>query len=227
MPQTKLIERDPFRDILPDEAELDAKLSAAAADYIHDALKRGARIGAAEIGISPSFDVLNPEVISWLQKYTGLMANTVNRHLVENIRGALEAGIENGETFGDMRGRVLEAMGAVRDDAGKIVADDKLTYRAEMISRTETDRAQNAGRQEQLQEAGAKVKRWRANPGACEFCAELDGTEIGVEETFFDRGSQMTVTSDDGEERNMLLDYSDTEYPPLHPNCTCIAEYDL
>lgn len=224
---SKIIERDPFEAFLPDLAKYDALLAEVASDYVRDAINRGVRIGAAEIGIHPSFDVLNPEVLPWLEKYTGLMANTVNRNLVESIRTALSAGIENGETLREVRNRVLESMGCTRDDKGKIVADDKAKYRAEMITRTETDRAQNAGRQVQLQESGAKTKVWRANPGACEFCQELDGMTVGVEENFFDRGTQITVVDGDDSERHLVLNYSDTPYPPLHPNCLCVTEYSF
>lgn len=232
IPNTKIIERDPLKHIIPDIDEYNQRLAQTAYEYVRDAVIRGMQIGAAEVSVVPGFDVTNPEVSKFLQQYVGLMANTVNRAMVEKIRGVLTSGLEQGQSFREMRPAILEALGCARDENGKIVADKGAKYKADLIARTETDRAQNAGRQAQLQEAGAKAKVWRAAPGACEFCAALDGMTVGVEENFFQRGDSISLEREDSTEDSpsastLHLDYSDTPYPPLHPNCLCITEYEF
>lgn len=222
----KISERDPISAFLPDDGEWNLALQELARDYVRDALKTGLQSGAAEIGLAASMDVFNPEVLRFLETYVIRLAGNVHETVTNKIRDAIGEGLQQGESYRDIRGRVLEAFGCKRNEAGKIIADEKLKYRAEMIARTETDRAQNAGRQLQLEEAGAKRKVWKANPGACEFCQALDGTTIGVGEDFFKRGD--TFSADvDGTERTLKLDYSDTPHPPLHPNCLCVTEYSF
>lgn len=223
----KVINHDPISGFLPDRGHYDNRLKEIAYDYVRDAIQRGVKIGAAEIDIQPSFDVLNPDVIDFINNYTIRLAGSVNDTVIGKIRDSISDGLQQGLTYPEMRDSVLESMGCARGDNGNIIADDAASYRAEMIARTETDRAQNAGRDAQLTEAGAKIARWRANPGCCEFCAEMDGMEVAVGENFFQQGDQIIVTDDDGNERGMLLDYADTPYPPLHPNCLCVVEYDF
>ncbi len=222
----KILERDPLSPFMPDPGEWDIRLADIARDYVRDALNTGLQSGAAEIGLEASMDVFNPEVLRFLETYTIRLAGNVHATVTDKIRAAIGEGLQQGESYRDIRGRVLEAFGCKRDEAGKIVADEKLRYRAEMIARTETDRAQNAGRQLQLEQAGAKRKVWKANPGACEFCQALDGKTIDVGEDFFKRGDTFSAEVD-GKERTLKLDYSDTPHPPLHPNCLCVTEYEF
>jgi hypothetical protein len=118
-------------------------------------------------------------------------------------------------------------MGCERDASGKIVAGAKAKYRAEMIARTEVSRAENTGRDMQLVAAGAKVKRWVANGGACAYCQAIDGMQVGAKELFFRRGDGVTITNEEGKDATMKLDYSDTRVPPLHPHCRCTVQYDF
>jgi len=77
-------------------------------------------------------------------------------------------------------------------------------YRTETIARTETLKASNEGRNEAWKQGidegfvnPNSLKRWQAEGSACDICAPLDGTEVGV-----------------------LLSFPEGD-PPRHPNCRC------
>ena len=219
MPQTKIMERDPAAHLLPEIAEWDLMLAEVAYDYVRDAIRRGVRIGAAEINITPTLltGVDNPAVTEWLADYTIRLAGRVNQTTADMVRDTLVQGIDAGEDLRKLTGRVQEAMG---DEANKV--------RSKMIANTETARAERAGTERQMRDAGAVRKVWRTNDGACEFCTPLDGRTIEIDENFFSRGSSTPGNErEDGTTASMHLDYSDTPHPPLHPNCRCDTLYEF
>ena len=66
--------------------------------------------------------------------------------------------------------------------------------------------------------AGVTVLRWAANPGACPFCAGLDGKVAGVLKNFVNAGQGV----DGGEGTDGPLVPSDNiGHPPLHNGCEC------
>jgi len=215
---------DPAANFLPD---FDAKLAGAVYDYIRDLVRQGIQAAASEADITPSLEVTNPEVQTWLGKYTGLLANRANETLAEKVRAAISEGLREGESYRAMRPRVLEALGCKRDAAGKIIADKQAKYTADRIAHTESHRAVNMGKDVQMKDFGAVRKVWQANAGACPFCAALDGKTIEIEGAFFRRGDTFTIEDEDGNPQAMKLDYSDTDVPPLHPNCCCVTGYEF
>jgi hypothetical protein len=212
---TKGVEQDPLTVYAVDWAAYDLLLAEATRDYLLNAIQRGAA------SLDASLDVTNPHVLHWIQHYSGLMANRVSDTVREGIRQALIEGIQAGESSRAMRDRVLEAFGCKRDEVGKIIADEKLKYRAEMIARTEDHRAQTAGQRETARQMGAVSIVWEAAPSACEFCAAIDGRVVGVADNFYAKGDSMSITDSEGNERTMHFDYSDVEGPPAHPWCRC------
>lgn len=95
----------------------------------------------------------------------------------------------------------------------QMFTDTALQQRAELIARTETLRAANAGQTAMWQEAannGLLVPNetsevWIITPDdrLCPDCAELDGQTIDLGDSF-----------DGGK-------FGTTDYPPLHPDCRC------
>jgi hypothetical protein len=87
----------------------------------------------------------------------------------------------------------------------------QLNYRAEMIARTETARASNAGQQEAWDQAvdqglldpAGTLKVWIAAADCCDDCAD--------------------VADSDGVPLDEMFDTSEgpLDGPPLHPNCRC------
>lgn len=213
---------DPVERFLPDLSELNAELEPIARRYISRAIRSGILLAARELN-RPPLTMSTPEVAEFIRDYTGLMANRVNRTLVERIREALVAGLTEGDSYRALRDRLLQATGCqVMED--RIVAGKYAQYCAERIARTESARANNAGAVYQAADAGATRKVWRTNAGCCEFCEPLEGMVVGIAEPFFPLGA--TVTDRTGE-RTMALDYCDTDFPPLHPNCTCYISYEF
>lgn len=89
--------------------------------------------------------------------------------------------------------------------------------RALTIAQTEIAKAYNFGADETIRQAqenqliGKVIKRWNTagDLNVCSHCADLNGTEVGMEEYFYD-GSKIV---------------EDGLYPPLHPRCACAIQY--
>lgn len=89
---------------------------------------------------------------------------------------------------------------------------------AERITRTEVAWAANRGIVDSYRRSGVVVaKQWLTAPDACSYCAPMNGQIVGLEETYFDEGSEWLGNA----ETPLKLDYRDVEEPPLHPNCRC------
>ena len=104
-----------------------------------------------------------------------------------------------------LRGDVQAAMesGMSNDDLADLIADNYAfsDARAEMIARTETAFADVQGNLTAYKESGVvQGKTGIAAPTCCEFCQELDGVTVGIDEDFPNEGG-------DG--------------PPLHSQCVC------
>ena len=67
--------------------------------------------------------------------------------------------------------------------------------------------------------AGVTVLRWVANPGACPFCASMDGRVAGVQQNFVNAGQG--VDGGEGTEGPMVPS-DNIGHPPLHGNCECL-----
>lgn len=210
---------DPLGEFLPDAAEWDLLLAGDVLPYVQESLRNGSTVAGRQIGIEPTLNVQNPKVAEWIARYTGLLANRVSETVREKIREALLAGLDEGISSRQMRHRVLEAFGCIRDEAGKIRADEALRYRSEMIARTETARAESSGFREQAKEAGITEVEWLSAPDACDWCAEMDGRIVAIDKPFFGRGDTFTIQDEEGAEHALHLNYADVEGPPLHPWC--------
>jgi len=65
--------------------------------------------------------------------------------------------------------------------------------------------------------AGISYLVWRANPGACPLCQEMDGKRVGIKEYFLTSGE--SVTSDD--RPGGISADANIAGPPLHQGCEC------
>lgn len=90
--------------------------------------------------------------------------------------------------------------------------------RAMTIAMTESAAAYNFGADQGIRQAqgdyliGKCIKRWSTSgdDNVCTHCDELEGEEVGMEETFFSGNK---------------VDYTEGLFPPLHPRCACAIEY--
>lgn len=152
---------------------------------------------AAELGIS--FDVLQPGLLDYTEKEAAWLVTQVTDTTKANVRAALQAGLDAGESVPDIAKRIRESDAAF----GKA--------RSELIARTETTRVTNGAQRDSLSayaaEEGATVsKSWlTARDGRVrDHHAALDGEKVGIDETF-----------------------SDGSEAPHEPNCRCTLTYSL
>jgi len=95
------------------------------------------------------------------------------------------------------------------------------TTRADLIVRTETIRAWNYASELGWKQSGVVEKKQRytaLDERVCEFCWPMNWKIVGINEKYFNKWTVM-IWADWHE---LKLDYSDTPYPPLHPNCRCV-----
>ncbi|MDD5486687.1 MAG: phage portal protein [Dehalococcoidales bacterium] len=65
--------------------------------------------------------------------------------------------------------------------------------------------------------AGVKYLVWRANPGACPLCQEMDGKRVGIQEYFLAPNESVTPSERPG---GLVNEYN-LAGPPLHESCSC------
>ena len=95
--------------------------------------------------------------------------------------------------------------------------------RAESVARTETFRIANEAAKQGWKDSGVvKTMKWYTaeDEMVCEFCSQMDGKIISVDDNFLDNGDSLKG-SDGG---IMNVDYSDVGAPPLHTNCRCFSQ---
>ena len=88
--------------------------------------------------------------------------------------------------------------------------------RSEKIARTETIRAQNKAEIAVWEQSGVvsgKVWFTPMDERTCPDCEVMNGTELGLSESYFNKG--------DTTEQGLNLNYEDVDGPPLHPQCRC------
>jgi HK97 family phage portal protein len=88
--------------------------------------------------------------------------------------------------------------------------------RAEKDAQNESRRMGNALSRLFYTAAGVTVLKWRANPGACPLCQEMDGRTAGIRGTFAGKGDTI-----EGEGTAPLTTDTDIFAPPLHGGCEC------
>lgn len=111
-------------------------------------------------------------------------------------------------------------------------SDDVSTKRAELVARTETNRAFTMAQYEadkqfikQNELEGKAYKRWKTRSAApCAFCKSLeDEGLIPFDINFRDLGEVVTVGS--GEDKKTLkINFESLQAGNAHPNCSCIYE---
>jgi len=152
---------------------------------------------------------ITPEIEKFIRDSLSKMANSFNEQTLEDMGTTIADGLSAGESIASIS-RELEAG-----------CNDLEGYRADRLARTETMRASNQATKEAYKQCGFTEIQWYAQPSACEACAEMDGTIVGVEENFLNQGESVDYTDDNGDQSSYTADYSDVETPPLHPNCEC------
>lgn len=171
-------------------------------------VKEGSKEGYALIGMDEEIDVSNPVVQEYLEKNTFNFSDSITDETNLKLGKSLSDGIKDGESIPQLRKRVQG------------VFKGMVKYRSEMIARTETIKATNWGTERAYKESGVvKGKIWLTamDERVCEFCGPMDGKEVSLDKSFFDKGD----TAQGREGGKLNLDYDIVSHPPLHPNCRC------
>ena len=142
--------------------------------------------------------MVNRGAVSFIQDYTFANIKGMTEEIVNDLRQELERGIINGEGIAKIKARVSKVF-----DVGE--------NRAEMIARTETNRAENQGKLQAFKSSGEKLKKkWSTHKDdrTSPICNRLDGQTVGINESFKDNASGWEGTA-----------------PPSHVNCRSSVLY--
>ena len=122
---------------------------------------------------------INSGAIDFIQDYTYNNIKGMTEEIAQDLRQELERGVMSGEGIAKIKARVSKVF-----DVGE--------NRAEMIARTETNRAENQGKLQGFKASGEKLKKqWsthlddRTSP----ICKRLNGQVVGLNENFNDKTS--------------------------------------
>lgn len=159
---------------------------------------------ADELGVDWNYE--NPQVRAFIEGYTLKFADQIGKTTIEDLRQVLLQG--QAEQW--QMTRLISEVGRLYDGWD--------FQRAEMIARSETIRASNAGALEAYRLAGVRKKQWYAalDERTCAFCGEMHEKVLEVERAWFRVGEEMTVDN-----QVLVMDYEDVGFPPLHPDCRC------
>ena len=138
--------------------------------------------------------------IDYLQNYTFANVKNMSEEIGNDLRAELQRGIMNGEGIDKLKNRVSKVF-------------NKAEARAEMIARTEVNRAENQGSLQVMKASGQKIKKkWIAanDERTSPLCKRLHGQTVGINENFKD--------SKTGEE---------FQGPPSHVNCRSALVYEI
>ena len=73
-----------------------------------------------------------------------------------------------------------------------------------------------------------KTIKWYTAPGSdvCDYCQEMDGKVVGIDDNFYDEGDMITARCPDSGVPDVGADYGDVGAPRFHPNCGCYVRPD-
>jgi len=179
-----------------------------------EAARRGLEISAQRAGLD-NVEELSTAAQEKIRAASSSLARDLASGMADRLRAELRAGISANETIPQLMRRiegwvgsqtitikpVLDAQGNVlREASTRVIGKDVL---AEVLARTEANRAYNEGNLDALQQAGIKEVRWLLASDACQECADLAEASPG---------SKLGKVVPLDEAVGML---------PLHANCRC------
>ena len=199
----KAVKKGWEEDWLFNEAEWNKRFAEEGRPFIGGVMEEVGRAELVDLVSGIDFDVTNPRVIGFLNRYVPKYAFEVNEATQAQLLGALKEGIAAGESMQLLKMRVRGVFGFAEN------------HRSLRIARTETIRASNFGAEEAFRQSGVvKGKKWLTSfdDRTCEIgCKELNGKTSGLGKPFPKGGVSAELDYTDGAIPN----------PPLHPQCRC------
>ena len=151
----------------------------------------------AENQLNQNF-MMNKEAITFIQDYTFNNIMDLTEEIKNDLRAELKRGIMQGEGISNIKARIDKVF-----DVGDL--------RAEMIARTETNRAENQGKLQAFKSSTEDFdKRWVAakDERTSPICMRLHGQTVGLNENFKDNSTGWEGSA-----------------PPSHVNCRSAVIY--
>lgn len=142
--------------------------------------------------------MINKEAIQFIQEYTFKNIVGMTDEIADDLRAELERAIMGGEGIAKIKDRVSKVF-----DVGE--------NRAEMIARTESNRAENQGKLQAFKSSGKTYKKkWVAamDSRTSDLCKRLDGKKVGMNDNFKDSKGEF-----------------EGPCPPAHINCRSTVVY--
>lgn len=185
------------------------KITAALTPVLHALVGEQGKIALEFSGSDASYQQ-SKALTSAIAASTKKMSQNFNSETIDQLTTTLNEGIQAGESISDLSSRVAS------------VYDTATSYRSDRVARTESQFASNGATLDAYtQNPVVTSMQWFANPGACPYCDELDGTVVGLSESFVSQGDSVDTTDANGDDISYQADYGDVDTPPLHPNCSC------
>lgn len=175
--------------------------------FVRYTMMSGGERALRQMTVERQFDEMNPALIRALAEHRHGSVRAVNSTIVKSLRQGLLVGMAEGESVPDLRKRV------------QTVFEGLSVYGAERIARTETIWAWNEGAKQGYKQSGVVEKlQWLSSGDqrSCDFCLDMDGQIIGINNSFFDKGDSYEVNG-----RELDFEYEKIDHPPLHCNCRC------
>ncbi len=198
-----LLKKETVRDVIDRNKEISDIVDALSP--VMEQLAITQAIAAAEY-VGATFDS-DEAFKTALGKSVKRMAGRYTTETLAQLDKTIGDGIDAGEGIDGLAKRVQEF---------EEWSDD---VRSTRVAQTETMRTLNlAGRAAWKASGVVKTLVWHVqsnNP--CEFCAGMDGQEVGIDDPFYEKGD--TLTGADGGEID--IDYADGYEPNVHPHCEC------
>ena len=163
-----------------------------------------ARAALDLLGIDPDeFDLSSPKVQEYIKRNVRKFAGQITDTTTQEIRALIAAGIEQNESFDQLKQRITDYSGF--NDA-----------RAEMIARSEVIRGQTEAELNTWKETGivTEVVWYTAvDERVCTLCYPLHGKQVAIKSPFLtlEEMSQLQIPNYDGSIKG----------PPAHPQCRC------
>lgn len=140
-----------------------------------------------ELEEKPNFELHDPKVTEWLDKYCGTQIQEINSYTETMIREQIKQGELNGESIPELSDRIIQYF------------DDAEQYRITRISRTETISASNNAAMMGMKESGVvEKKEWLAalDERTREWHAEADGQVTEIDGAFVVDGEDLDCPGD-------------------------------
>lgn len=181
---------------------------------LYEAFQKEGEATNEQIGVSAPFEITEA-FAKTIDERLNKLGRSYNDTTVELIKISIQEGLTEGLNVKEIAKKVQNE-----------VFEGKNEVRADLIANTETFRVANLGARASMSESGVvETVRWYTaeDERVCPYCAPLNGTTVGVDETFFNEGD--VVEGEDGSE--MKLDYDDVHGGPLHPKCRCYVRPEV